>query len=791
MRFHNPRVRAKVTALLISLVALWSFAAWVTFREGLNLLWVNTLDTNVSQPAERLITELQRERLLTTVALGEDDLRDRPSGTLTTQRARTLAAGETFHRLIGDASVRRAASDVVLRRIAAADQSLQRLVPLRKRIDADQIDRHAAGDAFTQVVEAVYNIYDALAGLDDQDFAKDTRTLVAMARAKELISQEDAFVAGALAAGGLTPAEAVTFSQMVGARRYTLAGASSELPTVEHAAFQRLENSEIFKRFRSTEDQLIREGMGGGPPPVGAETWRSSAESILSQLDRLIQDSGDALVERATPLAVGVIVRLVLMGGLGLLAVIASIMLSITTARALVRRLEELRAAALELASQRLPSVVERLGRGDDVDVKAEAPPLAVGNDAIGQVGQALNIVQETAIAVAVGQAELRRGYRGILLSLARRTQSLVHRQLTILDAMEKRETEPGELADLFRVDHLATRMRRNAENLIVLSGASPGRAWRRSVPMVDVVRGALAEVEDYTQVTLMPMGEAQLAGRAIGDVIHLLAELIENAVSFSPPYASVQVSGQEVAKGYVVEIEDRGLGMPPDELAAANERIADPPEFKLSGTPRLGLYVVSRLASRHKIRVTLKSSPYGGTTVVVLIPRELIESDSDIEPDIEPAIEPDAAPAGVPLNGVPEPRQGGHSPTGEVPVHAADDPEDSRPSLLTVAPRWDDPPVHELPDLPAPPPERPAYTPSGLPRRVAQAHLAPELREQPPPPVPAAAEEDDELSPEDLRRLMGSFQSGTQRGRSDAARLPRRLDATPTREDEPPTASP
>ncbi len=231
----------------------------------------------------------------------------------------------------------------------------------------------------------------------------------------------------------------------------------------------------------------------------------------------------------------------------------------------------------------------------------AEAPPLAFGTDEIGQVGRAFNLVQETAVQVAVEQAALRRGIRDVFLSLARRSQALVHRQLTLLDTMERRETSPEELEDLFRVDHLATRMRRNAEDLIVLSGAVPGRGWRNPVPLVDVVRGAVAEVEEYERVTVAQIGSASLAGRAVGDIIHLLAELMENAPSFSPPHTMVQVSGQLVGNGFAVEIEDRGLGMSEADLDAANAQLANPPEFNLSSTARLGLYVVGRLAERHQ----------------------------------------------------------------------------------------------------------------------------------------------------------------------------------------------
>ena len=209
--------------------------------------------------------------------------------------------------------------------------------------------------------------------------------------------------------------------------------------------------------------------------------------------------------------------------------------------------------------------------------------------------------------------------------SLARRSQSLLHRQLTLLDQMERRATDPEALDDLFRLDHLTTRMRRHAEGLVILAGAPPGRAWSSPVRMVDVMRGAIAEVEDYARVSVATRSQAALAGSAVADVIHLLAELIENATTLSPPYTSVRVSGDTVANGFAIEVEDRGLGMSAQRLAELNERLASPPEFNPSDSEQLGLFVVSQLAKRHGIRVTLKASPYGGTAAIVLIPQHLV----------------------------------------------------------------------------------------------------------------------------------------------------------------------
>ena len=228
-------------------------------------------------------------------------------------------------------------------------------------------------------------------------------------------------------------------------------------------------------------------------------------------------------------------------------------------------------------------------------------------------------------IRAAVDEAKLRQGLNDVFRSLARRSQSLLHRQLTLLDQMERRASDPEALDDLFRLDHLTTRMRRHAEGLVILAGAPPGRGWSSPVRMVDVMRGAIAEVEDYARVSVATRSQAALAGSAVADVIHLLAELIENATTLSPPYTSVRVSGDTVANGFAIEVEDRGLGMSPPRLAEFNDRLANPPEFNPSDSEQLGLFVVSQLAKRHGIQVTLKASPYGGTAAIVLIPHHLV----------------------------------------------------------------------------------------------------------------------------------------------------------------------
>ena len=252
------------------------------------------------------------------------------------------------------------------------------------------------------------------------------------------------------------------------------------------------------------------------------------------------------------------------------------------------------------------------------MDVRAESPPPGASSiREISQIASSFATVQAAAVAAAVEQARLRRGINQVFLNISLRNQSLLHRQLGMLDGMERRTSDPAALADLFRLDHLTTRMRRHAEGLIILSGSTPGRGWRDPVPVVDVLRAAVAEVEDYVRVDVVSESPDLVAGIAVNDVIHLVAELVENATVFSPPNTRIEVRADRVGTGLVAEVEDRGLGLSPDEIDDINRRLANPSEFDLVNSEKLGLFVVSSLAARHKIKVSLRRSAYGGTTAI------------------------------------------------------------------------------------------------------------------------------------------------------------------------------
>jgi signal transduction histidine kinase len=658
-RFQAGRVfrsvRFKIVLLLIvplvSLSTLWAFAADITLGDGLNLRHVNTIQDHLGYPSGALGSALEQERRLSMVFLGsrsESDRASMESGRLVTDRQ-----ADQFRRLAVDKGTQKVISAQSRTWTQQILHYLDDLSARRKAIDAGGVTRDQAFTRYTSAIATINQLQSSLATLSDPGVTKDASVQVGLARAREVLSQEDALLSGALAAGRLTFPEHVEFTKLVGTQRNLYSDLVPDLRPADRALYQRITTTTEYSRLHALEDRFTdhmpasprpsgmrqatmgqtstggaQDGMPVDPAKITPDTqaeWKTTVSSVLTRFRGLELVSTAAANQRAKPISDGIILRVVLAGILGLIAVIASLVLSLWVGRSVIRELTGLRRAALDLANERLPGVIRRLRRGEDVDVAAEAPPLSFSTREIDQVGQAFNAARRTAIQGAVEEATLRRSISEVFLNLARRNQTLLHRQLSLLDTMERRISEPDELDDLFRLDHLATRMRRHAEGLIILSGQAPGRGWRNPVPVIDVARAAAAEVEDYSRVTVAAMPRVAISGSAVADLIHLLAELIENATLYSPPDTTVQVAGQVVAHGFAVEVEDRGLSMDAESLARANEKLARPPDFDLSNSAQLGLFVVGRLAQRHQIQVTLRTSPYGGTTAIVLMPDGMV----------------------------------------------------------------------------------------------------------------------------------------------------------------------
>ncbi|WP_093608392.1 sensor histidine kinase [Streptomyces indicus] len=634
MRFRGKSIRRKIVALLLvpllSLTVVWGYGTYITGREAVQLLDVATIVDEIGYPLDDTIRVIQEERRQTLVHLADrGNAEDRTD--LAEKRAVTDQMVERIRSSAGDEDVRDIMDDGSNRRLDAIIEAFDTLDSLRRSVDDGQVSRSSALEQYTRLIEPCFSYLMATHAMDNLQMDRQARSLIVLARGRELLSREDAVMAGALRVrhydkGAWNQAEA-----LLAQREVTYASGLEALPDEEQARFEGFWDSASVTALLEAEKAVV--GAGDEKPGgLTARAWDAAAGRALDDVGDLTKAAGDRYKERVEPVAIGVLVKAVLVGFFGLLALVFALVMSIRIGRGLVRDLTHLRDDAHEAAGVRLPGVMRRLAAGEHVDVETEAPLLEHDKDEMGQVGQALNTLQRAAVDAAVKQAEMRRGVSEVFVNLARRSQVLLHKQLTLLDTMERRTEDTEELEDLFRLDHLTTRMRRHAEGLVILSGAAPSRQWRKPVQLMDVVRAAVAEVEDYERIEVRRLPRIAAQGTAVADLTHLIAELLENATVFSPPHTAVQVVGERVGSGFTLEIHDRGLGMTSEALLEANLRLAETPEFELSDTDRLGLFVVSRLAQRQGVRVSLTQSPYGGTTAVVFIPEALLTDPSDTE---------------------------------------------------------------------------------------------------------------------------------------------------------------
>lgn len=629
MRFRGKSIRRKIVALLlvplVSLTTIWAFTTVLTGREASHLFDVSSVMEEVGYPVEDTVRVLQQERRQTLVHLADPRASDGLAA-LRRSRAATDKAIAAVRSSAADADVREAMHDDS-GDLSAVLESFNGIESLRRSVEDGTVNRSQALDLYNRLVDPCYVLLANLHVVEDVELDKQYRALVGLARARELLSREDALLGSALIVGKLSRTEVRDISDLIAQRTLMYDAGLPQLPAAERDRYETFWKNAASAPLRVGEEAAVSSGTG---PPRGitAKSWDTAAGNVLAELGTLNDEATDRYQDRVRPVAMGVIAQAVVAGVLGLVALLVSLFLSVRVGRGLVRDLRQLRLEAHEASGVRLPGVMRRLSAGEQVDVETEVPRLEYDKNEMGEVGQALNTLQRAAVEAAVKQAELRAGVSEVFVNLARRSQVLLHKQLTLLDTMERRTEDTEELADLFRLDHLTTRMRRHAEGLVILSGAAPSRQWRKPVQLMDVVRAAVAEVEDYERIEVRRLPRVAVTGPAVADLTHLVAELLENATVFSPPHTAVQVVGERVGNGFTLEIHDRGLGMAADALLDANLRLAETPEFELSDTDRLGLFVVSRLAQRQNVRVSLQPSPYGGTTAVVLIPDALLTDD-------------------------------------------------------------------------------------------------------------------------------------------------------------------
>ncbi|MCF3105807.1 nitrate- and nitrite sensing domain-containing protein [Streptomyces roseoverticillatus] len=441
-------------------------------------------------------------------------------------------------------------------------------------------------------------------------------------------------------------------------------------------------------------DRVFSKDNGIKNEPKSYKDWYDQASVKLGEMSKIEQTLLSQMEQKALELRDDAQQDAIINGVLIILVLGISLVGAFVVARSMVRSLRRLQDTAQRVAQDRLPELVKQLSETDPQDVDTSVESVGVHSlDEIGKVAAAFDDVHREAVRLAAEQALLRGNVNAMFTNLSRRSQGLIQRQLSLISELESREADPDQLSSLFKLDHLATRMRRNGENLLVLAGEEPGRRWTRPVPLVDVLRAAASEVEQYERIELSGVPPTEVAGRVVNDLVHLLAELLENATSFSSPQTKVKVTGHALPDGRVlVEIHDTGIGLSQEDLASINERLASPPTVDVSVSRRMGLFVVGRLSLRHGIRIQLRPSDSGGTTALVMLPVDVAQGGKKPMPG---AVPPAAA------NGLPGGNSGaaGSAPRRQVPPAAGQ----QRPAL---------PPRQGAPDggLPA----RPAPAPGG-----------------------------------------------------------------------------
>jgi hypothetical protein len=625
---RNMQIRSKLIAVLViplvGLTALAAIGIGASVARGVQADRVND-QAVFAVSLSKLVHELQRERDLSAGWVGSG--RDAGYGGVVAQRVAVNQALQTFRRDVENLDPDTEGS-AFRRRVDSALKRFERINEERQRIEADPGWTVARTlDFYSNNIASLFAVELELGGeTDDRNLIRNVATFVSLGRYKEAASQERGVVYAVASTGRFAPGEFQRFGTTLGAQDTWRSQFDINASSEQAARLDALQTNPDVTQTNALRNYLrnaLLTGNATSEVDLDPREWfqRTSAWiDLLRGVEATIAED----VAAASQAAQSAATRQALLYSVVLaLVLVLTVGLSLWLARSMVGPLRTLTRSANEVADERLPGLVDKLHHTKDprdLDVIPEPVPVS-SRDEIGQVSAAFNSVHRVAIQVATEQAALRKSIGDMFLNLARRSQSLIDRQLELIDDLERTEADPDALENLFKLDHLATRMRRNAEDLIVLSGAEPARRWSQPVPLVDVVRAALAEVEDYNRVELLPIDDIGVAGQAVSDAVHLLAELIENATSFSPPGTKVQVAGQQVSNGYVLEIEDRGLGMSDDELVEANERLANPPMVDFALSRMLGLYVVARLAQRYNIKVQLRHSWYGGITALVLLP--------------------------------------------------------------------------------------------------------------------------------------------------------------------------
>ncbi len=636
----------RISTRLVALLTLPVVAATTLGAVRIN----DSMDDIQQLDNMKLLTEMTKQATELAAALQEE--RDQSAGPL----AHGAATDYTVkgYRTKTDRAVQsftNAAEDIDSADLQGVRESLVGLVRDLTGLSRIRNSAYETKNNASQTVEGYHRLITHLLDLS-QDMAEATsnpemisrtRALAAFSSAKEYASVQRAVLAAALPASN-------NVSGNLSENDRLYADGAQESEDSDLATFRSIYGTdratELLKpvedgnpTIRATDQYATRAfGQAGGLQQVDKRSykdWVDDSSIKIEQMGNIEHTLLEDMEQKARELRNESERDAIISGVLILLVLGISLVGAFVVARSMIRSLRRLQETATKVAQDRLPELVKQLSESDPQDVDTSVESVGVhSRDEIGQVAAAFDDVHREAVRLAAEQALLRGNVNAMFTNLSRRSQGLIQRQLSLISELESREADPDQLSSLFKLDHLATRMRRNGENLLVLAGEEPGRRWTRPVPLVDVLRAAASEVEQYERIELASVPTTEVAGRVVNDLVHLLAELLENATSFSSPQTKVKVTGHALPDGRVlIEIHDTGIGLSPEDLAAINERLASPPTVDVSVSRRMGLFVVGRLSQRHGIRIQLRPSDSGGTTALVMLPVDVAQGGKKPQP--------------------------------------------------------------------------------------------------------------------------------------------------------------
>ncbi|MFU8855151.1 nitrate- and nitrite sensing domain-containing protein [Micromonospora sp. SL1-18] len=770
---------------------LWLVASGYLVFQGFYTRAVAVSVRSVSIPAVAALTSIQQERRLSISYLAQ------PSGDLRKLVDQRKLADERLStmRAATDSALANAPESIVLRWQALAG-FLDQLPSQRSTIDSRSTNQQDVYEFYNGLLDAATTLFDTQARVvPDVTSTQGGIAAVEAFRATDLMSRAGSRIDGALASRTFGQQVHLEFVNLVGAYHASLTNIAPHLQPDARMRYETLTASDPWRELVAAENAIITAGARQNGIPRGLSVTQARWETLTRQVsDKLIDltvTQADIVSAQALQTGNNQLLTASLASLIALSIAAAAILWALRQSREIPVRLAKLGEDAAAVVDQRLPAMMERLRRREKVDLAMEFPFQDYGSDEIGQMAGVINRSLQAAAAAAIDEAKTRAAGMAMLMGVARRPQRPLQHGMKVIEGLQNRTGDEQLLAELFDVNHQFAQTRRFLENLLILAGGQIGRRFQNPVPVRRVLLAAFAETQNYQRIVLRSAPDVAIVGQAVAGTIHLLSELLDNALAFSPPAATVSVTCTQAAHGVAVEIEDAGVGLRPDVMEHANELLATAPTpdvTALKDGAQVGLYVVAELANRNGIQVTLRTSAYDGVLAIVLLPDRVIAGDAAAErpesggqPPVTPspvqqpgggamhhemrpaAALPAAAIATLP-NGAAPAASGSYSGEVRVSERTGSMMGDHQTTGRAAIPRQPESSVAGA--FGGGPPSSQAAARPPLPHRQPQQHLAPELRDDLSSTGTTAAAVS-VRSPEDARDRLSRYQQAWAAGKA------------------------